>query len=131
YIPGGTGINFRGGEYYTFDEEYAWNYELFTRMSFLEQRFTIDANVFYTQFKDSQRAVTDYLDGRAFGSIIVNADEATSYGVELNAAYSANEQLSLYGGLGLLETDISEFNDYRGESFIGNEFSKAPGYMFN
>uniref|UniRef100_UPI0034E95A28 TonB-dependent receptor domain-containing protein n=2 Tax=Bacteria TaxID=2 RepID=UPI0034E95A28 len=62
YIPGGTGINFRGGEYYTFDEEYAWNYELFTRMSFLEQRFTIDANVFYTQFKDSQRAVTDYLD---------------------------------------------------------------------
>lgn len=131
YIPGGTGINFRGGEYYTFDEEYAWNYELFTRMSFFEQRFTIDANVFYTQFKDSQRAVTDYLDGRAFGSIIVNADEATSYGVELNAAYSANDQLSLYGGLGLLETDISEFNDYRGESFVGNEFSKAPGYMFN
>ncbi len=131
YIPGGTGLNFRAGEYYTFDEEYAWNYEIFTRAELFNKKLTIDANVFYTQFKDSQRAVTDYLDGRPFGTIIVNADEASSYGVELNAMYAPSESVSLYGGIGLLETEISKFEDFRGESFVGNEFSKAPGYMFN
>lgn len=130
-IPGGTGINFRGGEYYTFDAESAWNYELFTRIDLLEQRLIINSNLFYTRFKDSQRSVTDYLDGRPFGSVIINADEAQSYGIELDWNFKVADSFSLYGGLGLLETEISEFNDYRGEEFVGNEFSKAPGYMFN
>ncbi|MEP1444965.1 MAG: TonB-dependent receptor [Paraglaciecola sp.] len=131
YIPGGTGVNFRGGEYYTFDAEYAWNYEVFARINLLEKRLIINSNIFYTSLSDSQRSVTDYLDGRAFGSVIINADEAKSYGLELDFNFKVTDNFGLNGGLGLLETEVSEFNDYRGEQFVGTEFSKAPGYMFN
>lgn len=132
YIPGGTGVNFQGGTYYTFDEEKAWNYELFTRASMLDDTLFINANIFYTRYSDAQRSVADYLpDGRPFGSVIINADRAETYGLELSADYQVLETLRLRGGLGLLHTEISRFSDYRGNTFEGKEFEKAPGYMFN
>ena len=130
YTPGGTGLNFRGAEYYTFDKETAWNYELFTRMALWDGRFTINGNLFYTDYRGSQRSVTDYLDGRPFGTIIVNADKAETYGLELSVEAQPVSALKLYGSLGLLHSEISEFADYRGETFVGNEFSRAPGHMF-
>ncbi|WP_051556157.1 TonB-dependent receptor [Nitratireductor aquibiodomus] len=125
YLPGGTGVNFHGGEYYTFDEETAWNYELFARANLLDNRLSITGNLFYTRYKGSQRSVTDYLpDGRPFGSIIINADRADAYGLELSADYQVLDNLRLRGGLGLLRTDITRFADYRGNAFEGKEFAK-------
>lgn len=131
YLPGGTGLNFSGKRYYDFDAEEAWNYELFTRTKFLEDRLSLTANLFYTDFKNSQRAVTDYVNGRPFGSIIVNSDKAETYGLELGAEYQALDNLLLHGGLGLLHTETSRFGDTRGNVFEGKDFAKAPGYMFN
>lgn len=131
YIPGGTGLNFRAGQYYEFNAEYAWNYELFSRFGLLDKRLTINSNVFYTVFKDSQRAVTDFLDGKPFGTIIVNADEAKTYGLESTVEYRTSSNSSIYGGVGLLRTEITKFEDYRGEVFKGKEFGNAPGFMAN
>lgn len=131
YIPGGTGLNFRAGAYYEFNAEYAWNYELFSRFTFLNKSLVINSNAFYTVFEDSQRAVTNFLDGKPFGTIIVNADEAISYGLETSADYRVGQSTHIYGGVGVLRTEISKFKDYRGEEFVGKEFGKAPGYMFN
>tara|TARA_Y100000815_G_scaffold274673_1_gene309583 strand:- start:1040 stop:3166 length:2127 start_codon:yes stop_codon:yes gene_type:complete len=130
YTPGGTGLNFRGAQYYTFGKETAWNYELFTRMAFWDGRVTINGNLFYTDYRGSQRSVTDYLDGRPFGAIIVNADKAETFGAEIGFEAQPFSALTIYGSLGLLDTEISEFADYRGEVFVGNEFSRAPGHMF-
>ncbi|MEO9902100.1 TonB-dependent receptor [Nisaea sp.] len=131
YVPGGTGVNIRGGEYYTFEEETAWNYELFTRAGFLGNRLFLTGNLFYTEYENAQRSVTDYLDGIPFGSVIINADKAETYGLELGASYNVTDAINIHGGAGLLQTEISQFSDYRGSEFVGNEFAKAPGYMFN
>lgn len=131
YLPGGTGLNFSGKRYYTFDKETAWNYELFSRANVLDTRMSITTNIFYTKYSDAQRSVTDYLNGRPFGSIIVNSDEAESYGAELGLEYQVLDNVGLRGGLGLLHTETSSFGDYRGEVFNGKKFAKAPGYMFN
>jgi outer membrane receptor protein involved in Fe transport len=128
YIPGGTGINFRAGQYYSFAKESAWNYELFSRTE-LPRQMTLSSNLFYTRFRDSQRSVTDYLNGRPFGSVIINADQAQSYGLELGLDYRSSPRLRWSASLGLLETEITRFDDYRGQVFVGKEFSKAPGFM--
>ncbi|OBX36114.1 pesticin receptor precursor [Halomonas elongata] len=131
YVPGGTGVDFSGGKYYTFNEETAWNYELFTRANFLDDRLFLSSNLFYTVYEDSQRSVTDYTDDGRRSSIIVNGDEAKAYGLEMNTDYQATDALRLHAGLGLLKTNVSEFNDSRGSEFVDNEFSQSPGYMFN
>ncbi|WP_426577069.1 TonB-dependent receptor [Xenorhabdus stockiae] len=131
YAPGGTGVNFSGHSYYTFAPEKAWNYELFARGKAINNRLLVTSNIFYTDYKGFQSAVDDYREDKSNGSILVNADKAVSYGVELSADYRVLDNLSLNGGLGLLHTEIKKFADYRGNSFEGKHFSKAPGYMFN
>ncbi|WP_222941807.1 TonB-dependent receptor [Xenorhabdus indica] len=131
YGPGGTGVNFSGHSYYTFAPEKAWNYELFARGSAFNNRLLVTGNIFYTDYKGFQSAVTDYTKDRPNGSILVNADKAVTYGLELGADYQALDNLRLRGGLGLLHTEIKKFADYRGNSFEGKQFAKAPGYMFN
>lgn len=131
YIPGGTGVNFSGGAYYDFDAETVWNCELFARHTSADGRLMLSGNLFYTDYRDAQRSVTDYLDGRPFGSVIINSDKAETYGLEVAADYQARDDLRLRGGIGLLHTEISKFADYRGNSFEGNEFGKAPGHMLN
>lgn len=131
YAPGGTGVNFSGHSYYTFSPESAWNYELFVRANALNKRLLINGNLFYTDYKDFQSSVTDYTADRPNGSILVNADKAVTYGLELAADYHVINSLHLRGGLGLLHTEIKKFTDYRGNAFEGKSFAKAPGYMFN
>ncbi|OTA18837.1 Outer membrane receptor protein [Xenorhabdus beddingii] len=131
YAPGGTGVNFSGHSYYTFAPEKAWNYELFARGSALNNRLLVTGNLFYTDYKGFQSSVQDDTKGRPNGSILVNADKAVTYGLELGADYRALDNLRLRGGLGLLHTEIKKFADYRGNLFEGKQFAKAPGYMFN
>ncbi|PHM25307.1 outer membrane receptor protein involved in Fe transport [Xenorhabdus ehlersii] len=131
YAPGGTGVNFSGHSYYTFAPEKAWNYELFARGNALNNRLLVTGNIFYTDYKGFQSSVEDYTEDRPNGSILVNADKAVTYGLELGADYRVLDNLRLRGGLGLLHTEIKKFADYRGNLFEGKKFAKAPGYMFN
>ncbi|WP_071826630.1 TonB-dependent receptor [Xenorhabdus bovienii] len=131
YAPGGTGVNFSGHSYYTFEPEKAWNYELFARGKALDNRLLVTGNIFYTDYKGFQSSVQDYTRDRPNGSILVNSDKAVTYGLELGADYRALDNLNLSGGFGLLHTEIKKFADYRGNTFEGKRFAKAPGYMFN
>lgn len=129
FSPGGTGLNFTGHRYYTFKDEYATNYELFARSSILDGTLFLTSNLFYTEYKDFQASVQDYVNGRPFGSILVNADLVETYGTELAANYQILESLSLRGSVGLLHAEISKFEDARGSVFRGNKLGRAPGYM--
>ncbi|MFT0137340.1 TonB-dependent receptor [Alcanivoracaceae bacterium MT1] len=131
YVPGGTGTDFSGNRYYTFKEETAWNYELFSRVNLLDNRLLLTSNLFYTVYDDSQREVTDETEDGRLGSIIVNGGEAEAYGLEMNVEYQATNTLRLHSAAGILRTKVTEFDDSRGDSYVGNEFAKAPGYMFS
>ena len=131
YLPGGTGLNFSGKRYYNFNAEEAWNYELFARVNVLDSNLIFTSNLFYTDYKHSQRSVTDYMEGRPFGSIIINSDKAETYGLELGGEYQLFNPLRLRGGLGLLHSKISNVGDIRGDIFNGKKFAKSPGFMFN
>ena len=131
YNPGGVSLSFSTGEWLTFDPETAWNYELFGRAGLMDGRLLLTGNLFYTRFKDSQRVLPDYLNGIPYGNVVVNADRATSYGLEVQADFEATDTLRLHGGLGLLRTKIDRLQNVSGVSYEDNDFGRSPGAMVN
>lgn len=127
YNPGGIGLSFARAGYVPFDKETVWNFELFSRASLLGGRMDLTSNLFYSEFRDSQRILPDYLNGVLYGSTVVNADKAKSYGLELAMNYQALDSLRIRSGLGLLHTRISKFSG-DGGVLEGKRFGRAPSY---
>lgn len=131
YNPGGVNLSFATSEYITFKEETVWNYELFGRTRLLDGRLGLSGNLFYSDYKDSQRLLPDYLNGLQYGSVVVNAGSTESYGLEMSMDYLVRDDVRLRGGVGLLQSEIGSFSSVDGTNYTGNEFGRAPAYMFN
>ncbi|GGB27794.1 TonB-dependent receptor [Allosediminivita pacifica] len=119
YNPGGSGLNFVTSEYYEYDEETVWTYETYLRSSLMNDRLFVTANLFYSDYRDQQVS---------FSRTTYNAERAESYGLELGADYQATESLRLKAGLGLLRTEIVEFDAQ--PDLEGNELDRAPHGTF-
>ncbi len=124
FNPGGVTLSFATGQLDTFDEETLWNYEIYARTSLLDGRLQLNANVFLTDFTDAQRPVNIV----APGGVIVElakAEDAKSYGAELQARFHATPRLVLTAALGLLQTKLETVSLEPGQQ--GNEFERSPG----
>lgn len=129
FNPGGTTISFETGFQDTFEQETLWNYELYARTSLMGGRLRLNANLFYTDYKDAQRPQTR-VGVRPDGSEVLetdidNAPKARSYGVEVEAAWAPSRRFALRAGLGLLDTKIQRTLDPV-DPILGKEFSRAP-----
>jgi outer membrane receptor protein involved in Fe transport len=125
FNAGGAGIAFIPPfPSFTYDAEYVWNYEAFVRTSWLDNRLTVNGNVFYADYDDQQR-LAFLVPGDPSSGVIRNADETETYGAEIEAAWLALPGLELFGSLGLLQTEIKSFPASL-QSLDGNEFARAP-----
>ncbi|QUS36149.1 TonB-dependent receptor [Falsirhodobacter algicola] len=129
YNPGGVGLGFNTGQYFEYEEETVWNYELFTRARLLDDRLALTANLFYDRYTNAQRSVSFTVDDET-DYATVNADKAISYGLELGAEYRPVDSLRLKAGLGLLHTEITDFSDSTAD-LEGSEFARAPSYTLS
>ncbi|MEX2365477.1 MAG: hypothetical protein WD601_02655, partial [Pseudohongiellaceae bacterium] len=59
-----------------------------------------------------------------------NAAAGNNYGLEVTADYQVNEAFSLYGNLGLLQTEYQDFINSAGDNLDGREQAHAPEYQF-
>lgn len=130
YNPGGVTLGFVSGEYVPFEAETVWNYEIFGRARTLDGRLTLTANLFYDDFRDAQRYVTSEMVDSYIEAVTVNAEKARSYGLEVGFDYRVRKDLRIKGGVGLLETKITEFSRAKVD-YEGHEFGRAPGYTLN
>lgn len=122
YNGGGGGFSFGSPNVsYTFKPEYVWNYEAYTRARLLGGRLELTGNIFYADYKDIQ--LPFQLGPQS--SVIRNADAAVTYGSEIGARYLAAKGLSLFGSIGLLRTEVTE---YAGSGIEGNELPKSPAF---
>ena len=124
-----------------FDPEFITNYELAFRSTWLDDRLVLNANVFYAEWEDQQLRVPVGPARLVFDTI--NAGESELYGAELTANYIFANGLSVYAGLGLLETEFVDFPfavDDDGaalpgapgfDNLAGNAFSGAPNMTFS
>lgn len=114
-----------------FEPEYLWNYEAGIRLAPLASRWNLAASVFYQDREDLQIKVPVQLrlgDPTTFVFFTDNADSGRTYGLELEGTWQPVDPLTLGVALGLLDTEIQEF-DTRPE-LEGRELAHAPRYTF-
>ncbi|MEM1110657.1 MAG: TonB-dependent receptor [Pseudomonadota bacterium] len=108
------------------DPEFVWTYELAYRVSAVDNRLTLGANVFYNDYSDQQVTVSN--PDVPILTNTFNAGDSSSYGAEVEMRYLFGNGLSIYAALGLIETELGDFPDPicdRGNC-EGNEFTDAP-----
>jgi iron complex outermembrane receptor protein len=127
YNPGGVSLNLTARKWQPFEEEKIWNYELFTRATLLDDRLTVNGNLFYMDMKNAQYTIPVAISPGVTQSYTINAEQAHSYGLEIGADYQLLDNLTLKASAGVLRTKIDEIASNL--AYQGNEFAKSPGYM--
>ncbi|QTL36259.1 TonB-dependent receptor [Pseudoalteromonas viridis] len=109
YSSGGGDFHWGSMSNYIFKPEYVDTFELGARSSVLDGRLNLAANVFYNDFTDYQfNGIAE--SGLARDYKIINLGQVTSYGLETEARFSVNDELTLSASLGLLNSTIDEAN---------------------
>ncbi|MEM1436692.1 MAG: TonB-dependent receptor, partial [Pseudomonadota bacterium] len=121
-----------------FEPEILDSYELAWRSQWLDNRLVLNANVFYSDWKDQQISIPGPT-GLNFDQLIVNAGTSELYGMEIEAQMSFSESLAGFVSLGLSHTEFQDFPfavDENGDpvnrddptfaNLAGNEFNTAP-----
>jgi outer membrane receptor protein involved in Fe transport len=119
----------------TFKPEYLLNYELGYKVSLLDNDAFIRSALFYMDRQDMQvnssKTITREDGSAEFISYLGNAASGTNYGIEIESAWQLNEVVNVYGSLGLLDTEFSDYVNAEGQSLTGREQAHAPNYQFN
>lgn len=127
YNPGGVSLNMTAQKWQPFEEEKIWNYELFARASLLDDRLTVNGNLFYMDMKNAQYNIPVVVSPGVTQSYTINAEQAHAYGLEVGADYQLLDNLMIRASAGVLRTRIDEIAS--NVAYEGNEFAKSPGYM--
>lgn len=121
-----------------FDPEFLTNYEISFRSQWLDQRLTVNANIFYSDWSDQQVSIPGP-SGFALDVLTTNVGSSELYGLELDVTAQVTPQLSVFASLGLLHTEFTNFPfavdgignpvntaDPQFANLAGNEFNSAP-----
>ena len=111
-----------------YDKEVSSAFELGIKTEWLDRRLRINAAIFSTDVEDNQ--FFEFFAG-PFGllRVVTTIDESQIQGFEADFNWLATDNWSVYGGLGLLDSEI-ERNDNRPLS-EGNDVPQAPDVTWN
>ncbi|MEM8686459.1 MAG: TonB-dependent receptor [Pseudomonadota bacterium] len=106
-----------------FDPEFTDNFELAFRSQWLDRRLTVNANAFYTKWKDQQIFV--FGPNGFFDATVQNAGESEFYGGELKVTAQPTPEWDVFGSAAFVQTEFLDFVTL-GQDLAGNEFADAP-----
>lgn len=111
-----------------YDKEVSKALEFGVKTEWLDRRLRVNAAVFNTDIDDNQ--FFEFFAG-PFGllRVVTTIEEAEVQGFEADFSWLATESWSVYGGIGLLDSEI-ERNDNRPLS-VGNDLPQAPDTTWN
>ncbi|MET0374616.1 MAG: TonB-dependent receptor, partial [Rhizorhabdus sp.] len=128
YRSGGSSQNPARATLVAYDPEYSWNYEGSLRSRWLDGRLTINANVFYVDWKDQQTTAFFGLNGYDYNT--VNAGKSHLYGGELEVQGRLNRMFDAYASAGYVRTKYDRFDLPTGSTstvdLAGSQFPYAP-----
>jgi iron complex outermembrane receptor protein len=126
YRSGGFNTLATDPQYYSYDAETLWSYEIGIKNAFLDNRLILNGSVYYMDITDMQ--VTEAV--APVVSYFTNAAEATAKGVELEMTARVFDGLGLMAGFGYSDIEFDSFKDAMGD-YKGNKNPFAPDYTFN
>lgn len=126
YRSGGFNFVAEQPQYYSYDSETLWSYEIGMKSSFWDNRLVVNGSLYYMNISDMQveEAVSPFV------SYTTNAAEASAIGGELEVAAQLTQQLLLIAGFGYTDIEFDTFSDTKGD-YEGNKNPYAPDYTFN
>ncbi|PIE71894.1 MAG: TonB-dependent receptor [Deltaproteobacteria bacterium] len=126
FRSGGFNMYAMNPEYYSYDDEALWSYEAGMKSGFLDNRFIVNAAMYYMDIDNMQvnEAVSP------LETYVTNAAKATGYGFEVEATARIRDGLSLISGFGYNHVAFDEFKDAAGD-YKDNQNPFAPEYTFN
>ena len=126
YRSGGFNAYATDPQYYSYDAESLWSYELGFKSAFMDKRIIVNGAVFYMDISDMQVSeAVNYVEGYT-----TNAAEATGTGAEIEITARVYEGLTLMAGFGYTHIEFDSFEDALG-NYEGNKAPYAPDYTFN
>jgi iron complex outermembrane receptor protein len=126
YRAGGFNFQARDSQYYTFDAEALWSYEVGVKNTFFNNRLIVNASIYLMDISDMQ--VSEKVS--SLESYITNAAEATGKGIELEVAGKITSGLTMTAGFGYTDIEFDDFQDAAGD-YQGNKSTYSPEYTFN
>ena len=135
------GFNYFGGtpESAQYDAAESWNYEIGWSASWNGGRLHTRAALFYSDFEDYQVYRLNPMNPTE--AYMVNASEASSYGLELEAEAAVSDTVTLSAALGLVNAEFDSYTDNvlrgvlgphaAGYEFGGNDINFVPEYTAN
>jgi iron complex outermembrane receptor protein len=140
----GAGRGFKGGgvnanpnltpEQRAYDPETIWNLEAGIGTQWADGRGRANLTVFHMWRRDLQIGTSvqpNPADPTTFTFFTDNAAEGTNYGLELELVAPVTRTVTLFGSLGLLETEYKNFQDAGGNLNVeGRDQPYAPNYTF-
>lgn len=124
WSSGGAAVNFFSGQPYTFRSERVWTYEATYRFVSVDQRISIGATAFYSDYTNPQFFL-ELQPGNRFSIQVVNLGASETYGLEMDAKAVLNDQIRIFGGLGLLKTKVTR-SIPTNPALEGNRIGKDP-----
>lgn len=128
YRSGGSSQNPARATLVAYDPEYSWNYEGSLRSRWLDGRLTVNANLFYVDWKDQQ--TTAFFGLNAYDYNTVNAGASHLYGGELEIQGRLNRMFDAYFSAGYVRTKYDRFDLPAGSTstvdLAGTQFPYAP-----
>jgi iron complex outermembrane receptor protein len=111
-----------------YDKEVSTSLELGFKGEFFDRRLQLNAAIFNTTVDDNQ--FFEFFAG-PFGllRVVTTIEEIEISGIEADFTYVANDYVSVFGGIGFLDSEIKE-NRNRPLT-VGNEVPQAPEKSFN
>lgn len=126
YRSGGFNLYATDPNYFSYDEEELWSYEIGVKSAFFENRLIVNSAVYYMDIDNMQ--VNEAVSANV--TYLTNAAKADGYGFEIEATAIISEGLSLMAGFGFNHLEFDEFKDADGD-YTGNKNPYAPAYTFN
>jgi outer membrane receptor protein involved in Fe transport len=114
YRSGGSSQNPARALLVPYDPEYSWNYEGSLRSRWLDGRLTLNANVFYIDWRDQQ--TNAFFGLNEFDYNTVNAGKSHLYGFEVEAQGQISRALDAYASVGHVRTKFDDFTLPAGSS---------------
>lgn len=114
----------------TYDKELLDSYEVGFKSTVMNNRLRLNSAVFFQEFENSQ--VFEF-DGGIFVQSLYNIPESEIYGWEADFSFAATPSLTINGGIGIMESEITEFDSGIRDSLeaalnavIGNSVALLP-----
>ncbi|MFP4018055.1 MAG: TonB-dependent receptor [Bacteroidales bacterium] len=130
YKSGGFNSTIEREEDITFGPEHSTNYELGVKGNFFSNSLSTDLAVFYIDWQD-QQVYQPVPSGQ--GSMLKNAGESHSKGMELEAKYRPLKNLVFFANSALTEAKYDKFirDEDEGIDYSGNYIPYIPRMTFN